>query len=254
AIDYSGRTIIATPFQAALGAGDKPMWNMMLPYFEGLEQGEALRQFHKQFPNGIKDDVSAEQLKIHYNALAFAIINDEDHGLSAIEGCRKALTSQKKITKGKHFNLQHLLAAYQAYIDNFKALVNWDNRDIFWQKVVGYVQRQMTAYDAQINCSGLKNVLVDESIFARIFEFSNGGNFFPLADDSGLGFDFGCYSYGPGAVGQRSRGPDVAAGWLLGLSGRVGASNDYVEQKQMRLLDLESHLSKECIISPINCF
>ncbi|HFD2232710.1 TPA: hypothetical protein ACF9YZ_002373 [Legionella pneumophila] len=48
--DYSGRTILGTAFQAAIGAGDKPMWEMMLPYFAGLEKGEALRQFHEQFP------------------------------------------------------------------------------------------------------------------------------------------------------------------------------------------------------------
>jgi hypothetical protein len=40
-IDYSGRTIIATAFQAALGAEDMRMWEMMLPYFKCLEGGEA---------------------------------------------------------------------------------------------------------------------------------------------------------------------------------------------------------------------
>ena len=29
ATDYSGRTIIASPFKAAIGAGDKPMWEMI---------------------------------------------------------------------------------------------------------------------------------------------------------------------------------------------------------------------------------
>lgn len=195
AVDYSGRTIIGTAFQAALGAGDKPMWEMMLPYFNGLDEGEALRQFHEQFPNSIEDDVSAKELKDYYNAIALAIINDQDHGLSVIEGFRKEITSQKEITYGKHFNLQHLIAAHKAYIDNFNAFVNWKNRDLFWQKVIGYVQRQMTTYDAQIYCSGLDRVLDNENSFERKLGFSNGNKFFPLVDGSGLGFDFACFSY-----------------------------------------------------------
>lgn len=200
AIDYSGRTIIGTAFQAAIGAGDKPMWEMMLPYFESLEPGEALRQFHQQFPHGI-EDTPASELKAYYNAIALAIINDDDQGLKAIEGFRQEITSQKEITQGKHFNLQHLIAAYQAYIDNFDALADWYKRDKFWQKVIGYIQRQMTAYDAQIHCSGVKKVLDNESSFARQLEFSGGEKFFPLRDNSGLGLDFACFSYASGMRG-----------------------------------------------------
>ncbi|HAU1150629.1 TPA: hypothetical protein JBI12_01530 [Legionella pneumophila] len=195
AVDYSGRTIVGTAFQAAIGSGDKPMWEMMLPYFECLEQGEALRQFQGQFPSGIEETPAAE-LKAYYDAIALAIIHDEDHGLSVIEGFRKEITCQKEITQGKHFNLQHLIAVYQSYIDNFHALGNWNNRDLFWQKVIGYVQRQMTAYDAQIHCSGVVwCVLNKESSFSRTFELSNDKELFPLQIDSGLGFDFACYSY-----------------------------------------------------------
>ncbi len=191
--DYSGRTIIGTAFQAALGAGDTPMWEIMLPYFNRLEREEALRQFDEQF--GTTSDFD---LRIDYNALAFAIINNEDKGLSMIEGFRKKITSPKKITQGNHFNLQHLSAAYRAYIDNFDALGNWDSRDFFWQKVIGYVQRQMTAYDAQIHCSRTKdisNILTTEKSFERRLDLTNGGNFFPLTIDSGLGFDFTVYGY-----------------------------------------------------------
>src|SRR5690606_12369806 len=43
--DYSDRTIIGTAWQAALGAEDVRMCQMLLPYFDALEEGEALRQF-----------------------------------------------------------------------------------------------------------------------------------------------------------------------------------------------------------------
>ncbi len=72
---------------------------------------------------------------------------------------------------------------------------NWDNRNLFWQKVIGYVRRQMTAYDAQIHCSDVKSVLDNESSFSKTFELSHDKKLFPLQVDSGLGFDFACYNY-----------------------------------------------------------
>ncbi|HFE6323972.1 TPA: hypothetical protein ACIZBE_003166, partial [Legionella pneumophila] len=144
---------------------------------------------------GIEDEVSAEDLKEYYNAIALAIISHKDQGLSAIEKFRKQIAFQGEITQGKHFNLQHLIAAYQTYIDYFDALANWDNRDLFWQKVIGYVQRQMTAYDAQVHCSGIQSVLETERAFSRTLKFPGGEKFFPLSVDSGLGFDFACFSY-----------------------------------------------------------
>jgi hypothetical protein len=42
------------------------MWEMMLPYFESLEQEEALRQFNEQFPNGI-EETPASELIADYN-------------------------------------------------------------------------------------------------------------------------------------------------------------------------------------------
>jgi hypothetical protein len=193
--DYSGRTIHGTAFQAALGAEDERMWEMMMPYFENLPEGVALKQFNQQFPDGIEDTPS-KKLQPFYNDLANAIINDEDNGLGAIEAFRIAITQNNHIAKGTHFNMQHLLAAYLAYIDNFVRLATLSNRDIFWQRVIGYVQRQMPANYAQAHCSGLKDVIDNGYGFNRTFRFLRWGEFFPLLGDSGLGFDFGCYSFG----------------------------------------------------------
>src|SRR5437764_7250617 len=147
---------------------------MMLPYFEGIEAGEALRQYCEWFPEGI-EDTPASALQADYNAIALAIVADEDKGLSVIEQFRIDINSQKEIRQGKHFNCQHLIAAYQAYIEHFDALGNWNNLDLFWQKVIGYVQRQLTAYDAQVHCSGIHSVLDNKNNFSRGFHFANGG-------------------------------------------------------------------------------
>lgn len=106
----------------------------------------------------------------------------------------------------------------------------------------------MTAYNAQIHCSGVAGVLYNET-FVRTFALSNAMKFFPLARESGLGFDFACSSC------------DLAVGSVAGAAPRVNAETkfavDCIEQlcraNTDALLDLEGHLGKECIISPINC-
>ncbi|WP_237759383.1 hypothetical protein [Legionella parisiensis] len=41
----------------------------------------------------------ASELQAYYNAIALAIINEEDHGLSVIEGFRKKIPAQRKLRK-----------------------------------------------------------------------------------------------------------------------------------------------------------
>jgi hypothetical protein len=238
--DNSGRTIIATPFQAALGVGDKPMWEMMLQY---LDKGEALKQFKEQFPKGVKDDVSAQELKPYYNAIASAISNNQDNGLSAIEAFRVDLTSQKEIKQGKHFNLQHLVAAYQVFIDHFRTFQNLEQRNLFWQKVIGYVQSQMTAYDAQVHCSGIERVLSNNSEFSRTLTFCNGGNFFPLSGDSGLGFDFAA-----ARSGYTGKWMSKRSSW----GGRVSIypTKRFIEKKLESLANLKESLEQGLCYQP----
>lgn len=246
AIDYSGRTIIGTAFQAALGAEDERMWAMIQPYFTQLEsaiegfsaQEEMKKQFNGQFPEGLTD-APASDLQPFYNELATAISNSEDSGDAAIEAFRSKITERKEVKSGKHFNMQHLIAAYLAYIDNFDTLATWDNRDKFWQKVIGYVQRQMPANYAQAHCSGIQNVLGDANQFKRAFGLSGGRKFFPLAASVGLGFDFGVYSYGLGRVAAL-RVVSYAA-WL----------SNYVEQKQNHLSVLSENLTQSGFVESL---
>lgn len=244
ALDYSGRMIIATPFQAAVGAGDKPMWEMMLPY---IDPSDALRQFKEWFPGGISC-TSIQELQAYqtyYNVIALSIINDTDHGESAIETFRKVLSSQPIITQGIHFNLYHLIAAYQAFITHFPQANDFNELykcEAFWYKVIGYVQRQMTAYDAQMHCCGLKSILDNESHFIRKFSYdmSKYKKFFPLEASKGFGFQFGCISY-----------YDYMAAGFTGLEGTMRLQaplKNYVARKQLHLQDLENHLSKEYVI------
>ena len=250
ATDYSGRIIKGTAFQAALGAEDERMWAMMKPYFEFLQkdeqiesaQEEMLKQFNRQFPDGIQpSETDTKAIHAYYQKLAGSIADAADGAAknAIITDLRANLnTNRQTVTHGKHFNMQHLLAAYKAYVDNFDRLANWNNRDMFWQQVIGYVQIQMPANYAQAHCSGLETVLDKPSEFKRTFKFYYGGSFFPVSANSGLGFDFACYSYHTGAsAAPRHYGVHVALPIVAHLL------NNCVKQKQYSLISLGETLS-----------
>jgi hypothetical protein len=184
--DYSGRAIEGTAFQAALGAEDERMWKMMSFYFDLLEGKDTIKsakdcmknQLTAQFPYGI-EETSANHLQRFYNALAKAINEDDDNGDEAIERFRQKITKGNVITSGKHFNMQHLIAAYKACIDNFINEFNdfgtSPNRDKFCQEVIGYVQRQIPANFAQANCSEMTKFLYKPAELQRTLSFYRGG-------------------------------------------------------------------------------
>lgn len=244
--DYQGRTIIATPFQAALGAGDKPMWEMMLSYLEALKPGEALRQFQEWFPQGFEgDEIPASSLKDDYNGRARAIIDDAGSGQAAIERFREDISHQKEIRQGKIFSLQHLIAAYAAYIANFDALGTWPKRDLFWSQVIGYVQRQMNTYDAQVHCSGVQSVLEDPAKFKRSLKFYNGGELLPPAVNSGLGFEFGVYSHR-----DHGKAGSGWGAWPASLVWQLGAVERLCREKTDALAGLRESLELRAAYQP----
>ncbi len=254
--DYSGRIIVGTAFQASLGAGDSLMWEMMKPYFleirELQEQAqkeqvdiselarlEMLKQYNKQFPGDIEQETAIDLMPF-YEALVIAITNDADNGEVAITDFRTQLESSgKKVNKGHHFNMQHLIAVMTAYVDNFERLDSWANRDTFWIEVIGFVQRQIPAHFAQAHCSGLKSVADNPSTLKRCLKFYKGGRrFFPVLQNRGLGFSFAVYSgNGRGRLHHLRRAPSFVDGALPMLK-------NYVKQKQTQLLDLNLSLKE----------
>lgn len=230
ATDYSGTTFITTPFRAALSCGDKLMWEMMLPY---LGQKEASKQFHEQFPSGVEDNISTEDLKQTYDTLAKKIINNQAQHLSIIETFRNELSSNRVITQGETFNLQHLIAAYQAYIDNYDALTDKNVKKIFWRNIIGYLQRNMSSYDIQVLNSGIEEVLKNNSIDRLLFDYSD---IYPLSPNSGLGFEF-AYAFLKWDAPIWHAAQSVAT-----VEMSITCLKKYVEKKQLDLLNLESTL------------
>ncbi len=196
AVDHSGRTIIATPFQAALGADDELMWQMMMGYFEILEiegviasaEKTMKRQYEAQFPFGNKE-TPADELKPYYTEIASAICHNTDNGEAAINAFRQYINENITIKTGKHFNMQHLLAACLVFIDDPYDF-NTIQRQTFWKKVIGYIQRVMPMNYIQAHCCGLNRVNHNIKVFKRTCLFGYGTFVFPLKESSGLGFDY----------------------------------------------------------------
>ena len=214
-------------------------------------------QFDAQFPAGFAV-ATTEELQPIYDEIAQAII--DGNAEAAIAHFREMITQLDTPPSGKHFNMQHLVAAYMAYIDNFDRLANWTNRDMFWVQVIGYVLRQMPANYAQAHCSGLKNVLDKHSAFKRTLAFVNGGKFFPLAVDSGLGFDFlgNISTAGEGGAGLDVKAPSPLTSGAIVLAAKLFKTktrklptvNRKLEPCSARSFDYSIHsLSKNLAIS-----
>ncbi|EKD70420.1 MAG: hypothetical protein ACD_46C00539G0008 [uncultured bacterium] len=211
--DYSGRTINASPYQAALGAEDTDMLVMMETYFDKITDGrkQALKQYKEQFPNGVKN----ARCDFNFRPLITVIKNDIFANHQPNETTKKELQKFQDyftpkatdvIKTGKHFNMNALIKAFEIYNQNYGSGSWWseDQSSLFWRQVIGYLQRLVPACYAQAFCQGLYNVVEEKKPLVRDFKLDNGAVYYPLDRDhtSLLGKDFGVYSFG---CGRRER-------------------------------------------------
>ena len=293
-IDEAGnavhRIVRASPYRAALGAGDKDLLTKMEVHFDKVgnfgtthnPQGKtgwemAKVQFYEQFPNGIVDyPESAYYAK--FNALAAAITEDlvlrqtQDYIPAIVKNpseTTKALLVQLRndflpkeaVTSGHHFNLNHLLKAFEVYNAHWDEW-NWNQRSLFWCQVIGYVERLVPAVDAQAFCMGLYYLLEQKQPLARGFKLENWGVngadfYFPASGGAGgLGFDFGIYialARGHGAVELRLRPVDCGAMRFIEQLCRAKTSGldsfkQHLEQPAHRQEQRQGRTARQCVI------
>jgi hypothetical protein len=155
--------------------------------------------------------------------------------LKAIYQFRNYLEPRDVIRTGKHFNVGLLAKAFKLYDEKYNCFgepfVNYwesDKNQLFWQKVIGYIQRFLPACYAQAFAQGVYSIVENGQKLNRSLEFCYHKNtfFFPL--DSAplfrLGIDSGGVALGPGDV--------LAALADLACAGRTFQT--YVEQKHHR--------------------
>ena len=219
--DYSGRTIEGTAYQLALGAEDvsrpehkdEGMADMIECYLKRLPNGESeiKKQQAQQFPLGYEE---AEQQKKAADSKALQAVikaiedaKDGDDCEEALAQFREYLKPTGVIQQGKHFNANLLLEAFTLYDEKYDHLGGWDSpkNNLFWRKVIGYIQRYLPACYAQVFCQSLYDVVERREKLQRSlkFKYDSSAAFFPL--DSDLSFRLG-FSYGAAACGAGGRG------------------------------------------------
>jgi len=207
-VDYSGRTIKnASAYEAALGALDDDMAEMIAPYFDKLQsvngKQERIDQFNKQFPKGIP-----ELKPYDFSALVKIITESSDEDVqaqlkhkdcdtpicNAINHFRNDM-SPGEVSSGLHFNHQTLIKVFEVYVKQYGGS-NADKRNLFWRQVIGYVQRLLPACDAQAFAQGLYYIVENNESLRRSFKYpikyrNDDGEIYPLDVLGGgrLGFD-----------------------------------------------------------------
>jgi flagellar basal body-associated protein FliL len=247
-IDYSRRKIKQkTAFQAALCARDEELCAMLAHY---MPKEEMTRQYQEIFPKG-HETYSKEQTSFDFNQIVEAISRssnaDVEKALSLelpnntvlwvnLEQFRSDLTQRS--SQEAVFNPQHLLKAFELYDSQFDNW-NWNQRDLFWRQVVGFVQRFLPANSAMDFAQGLYNRVENQEKSSRSFKFKYGdGSIFPPVFDSfsGLGYEY---------AGERR----VGGGGLRAWGGAGRFFKTYVEQKQQ---SWENYTARGCQQSLFN--
>lgn len=124
---------------------------------------------------------------------------------------------EEEITTGRHFNPDLLLQAYQMYNDLYQKDFRSDSSDpralLFWQQVIGTIQRALPVNYIQAFCAGLEKTIealqVDvyqgRSLKIQIFDTARNNwvptNLYPLSA-SRLGFEYAIYGVEPGIAGK----------------------------------------------------
>lgn len=165
--DYSGRQIHGTALQLALGAEDvccphptygneEFMAEMILRYMRQLPKGqEAItEQIAQQFP---KDWITQHERSTAQQIIALVEVSNiifnpntsNDDCETALQIFRNCLLPKDTITTGHHFGIQLLFAAFNSFIEKNDLLERLNRLDLFWSKVIGYIQRYLPACYAQ---------------------------------------------------------------------------------------------------------
>jgi hypothetical protein len=202
-----------TPLECALGAGDAEMAKMIEPYFDSdkISGGAAVRtkqyaRYRTHIENMLDQPpydftLLMDTLKQASSAEADAALANDTTYASALsdvlEQFRKDFTPGK-IHVGMHFNYQHLLQAFEVYLQNFRFLYRVDNTvktQIFCCLVIGFIQRSLPAIDRMLYAQGLYTV-IDQAAIKRSYLYKTSDLRFPVTagDDSRSGLGFGYFA------------------------------------------------------------
>ena len=215
---YSGHIIEGTALQMALGARDfriqnneEGMVEMLDRYLKTLPDGEIniKDQVERQFPNGLLQDDNLEYVPVLRAVVDKIKVSKKDEDCEKVLQIFRDFLKPKDVIKtkdiiktGTHFNDSLLFSALRHYNDNFNNFGGRNSRknNLFWRKVIGYIQRFLPACYAQAMCQGLHFIISKDQKLTRSLNITidskNHYSFFPLVS-SGLAASLG-YEYAIG--------------------------------------------------------
>jgi hypothetical protein len=208
------KVLHTTPLECALGAGDPEMAKMIMPYFDSdkISGGAKVRETqYTRYRQYIVDMLNPEinppyDFTLLIETLMTATSKDvwaalkrdmTHHSLlrDVLEQFRKDFTPGN-ITRGMHFNYQHLLHAFEVYDQqyvHFSKHSNYLNLRLLCCQIIGFIQRSLPAIDRMVFAQSLFEV-VNNGEIKRSFKFKySTGDFSDTGGDqsrSGLGFEY----------------------------------------------------------------
>ncbi len=208
-IDYSRRKVKQkTAFQAALCAMDDELCAMLAHY---MQEDEMLRQYQENFPKG-HETYYKKQTPFDFSQIVEAISQSSDEDVQKALGLElpnntvlwsnllqfRADFTQRSSQEAV-FNPQHLIKVFQLHDIQFDRW-SWNQRDLFWRQVVGYVQRFLPANIAMDFVQRLHARAEEKQTPSRSLQFKTYNDdrpFFPLVFESfsGLGYQYAVNSF-----------------------------------------------------------
>ena len=181
-IDHSGRTITATPFQAALGAEDEDMWQLIETFFYRLPNGFALKQqqFRQQFPEGIMSE--------SYNFSELGRVFSKNKQLEQIILEFREFFKPGNLEHGRHFDMLNIINAYKA-LNAKQESWSWKERSLFWINIIGYLKRLTPISYANVYYQDPLKPIPDSVNPTLCLRTES--PLYPLEENKGLGFDWG---------------------------------------------------------------
>lgn len=245
--DLGGNTFINySPCQLARYVHDLDMLKMMKPYLKQVENGE--KQFIAILKEAKNEEVK-EQKTYNFDPLVAAIdAIKSGHFRTKIEAeeiFRRDFWP-KKIEKEKSYNIENLRIAYKIYIDHYDRWSH-DQRQFFYHRIIGFIQRSLPACYAQAFCQGIYYVAEAKQPLERNLILLN-EPFYSI--DSSLGIDTAVYAYNLAAhLSSRETGLQYypTEGRAVVTAERDvwtgGYLENYVRQKQQGYDSLCDHLT-----------
>jgi hypothetical protein len=241
--DLPGKEIKdVTPLQAAIRAGDVDMMQMIKEVLHQKQQNgvtlsfepelEMQRQFTAIYPKGDIDAVETAQ-RVKAQEFKATILNDI---ISAINAATEAQVKCELLnTHENHYGYSELNAALHNFREKFSSTVNQEQifnpfyllvaleifgenlvlfnidrlayQDLFWDQVIGYIQRHLPACYLQAFAQGIYHIAEEDKKLQRDIKFYPPDEFFFLRpnikDLKNLGYQFGLPPGGLRSMGLR---------------------------------------------------